>query len=70
MIRMVADLELLANDHRDALGRPDFSDEAEGLGTAGEQIGELRELLRAQPRGGSGRRLTVQGFRASLARPL
>jgi hypothetical protein len=70
MIRMVADVELLANDRRHALGGPDLPDEAKGFGTPGEQTGKPAELLSAQPRRGSRRRMAVQGFGASLARPL
>ncbi len=70
MIRMVADVELTPNDCRDALSSPDLPDEAEGFGTHSEQTGELRELLGAQPGCGAGWRLAVQGFGASLARPL
>jgi hypothetical protein len=45
MIRVVADAEFVANDRRDALGGPDLTDEAEGLGAPGEQTLELCELF-------------------------
>jgi hypothetical protein len=70
MIRMVADVELLANDRRDAPGGPDLPDKTEGLGAPDEQTGKLGELLSAQPGRRPGWRLAVQGFDASLARPL
>jgi hypothetical protein len=39
MIRMVADVEFVPNDRCDALGGPDLPEEAEGVGTPGEQTG-------------------------------
>jgi hypothetical protein len=70
MIGTVPDVELFANDRRDALGGPDLPDEAEGFGTQSEQTGKLCELLRAQPGRGPSWRLAVEGFGASFARPL
>ncbi len=70
MIRMVADVELIPNDCRDALGGPDLPEEAEGFGPPGEQTGKLCELLRAQPGRRPGWRPAVQRFGASFARPL
>jgi len=67
---MVPDAKLLSNDCRDALGGPDLPDEAEGFGTPGQQIGQLCEFLGGQPGRGARRWLAVQGFDASLARPL
>jgi hypothetical protein len=42
---MVPDAKLLANDCRDALGGPDFPEEAEAFGTPGEQMGDLCKLV-------------------------
>jgi hypothetical protein len=70
MIRMVADVELFANDGCDAFGGPDLPNEAEGFGTPGEHAGELCELLGGQLWRGAGWRPGVQRFGASLARPL
>jgi hypothetical protein len=59
MIGMVADVEFVPNDRRDALGGPDLPEESKGFGAPGEQIGELGELLGAQSRRGAGWRLAV-----------
>jgi hypothetical protein len=67
---MVPDAKFISNNCRDALGGPDFPEETEGLGTLGEQPRKLGELLSAQSTGGTRRWLAVQGFGASLARPL
>ncbi len=70
MIGMVADAKFLADDHRDALGRPDLAEEAEGFGAQGEQTRELGELFGGQSRCRARRRLSIQGFDASFASPL
>src|SRR5262245_61610421 len=70
MIRIVSDMELLANDCCDAPGGPDLADEPIGFGTPGEQMRELCQLLGAQPGRGPGRWLAVPGFDISCARPL
>ena len=59
-----------ASGKQSTLGSPDLSDEAEGIGTSGEQTGEMCELLSAQPWRGPRGRLAVQGFGASFARSL
>jgi hypothetical protein len=70
MVRIVADAKLFSDDRRDALGGPNFPDEAEGFRTSGKQTGKLCELLGGQPGRGAGRWLAIQGFDAPLARPL
>ncbi len=59
MIGMVADVEFVPNDCRDALGGPDLTEEPKGFGAPGEQIGELCELLGAQSGRGAGCWLVV-----------
>lgn len=64
---MIVDRELVRNQVGDPAAGPDIAAKAEGFGAFQQQGGELRPLLGAEPRPGTGRRVisqrlgTVQG---------
>lgn len=59
---MIAHAELAFDDQCDAFGGPDLASEPIGLGSFGQQGGQLRTLLRRQLGRRTWRRVMAQGF--------
>src|SRR5262249_24186856 len=70
MGRVVAHAKRPVNHDRDALGRPDLTDEAVRLRPRRQQIGQPRPLRRGQLRYGSRRQMAAQRRHATSQPPL
>ncbi len=70
MIGMIADMELVLDELRDAAAGPDLTAKAKGSSTFAQQGNQLRMLVRTQQGFGAGRGVVTQSLDAMQGRSL